>query len=300
MKANYCILSKRGALRLTGRDVREFLQALITRDLDDLTAETAVYSALLTPQGKYLFDFFLAQQGNDILLDAEASRLSALTNRLNLYKLRADVTITPLEHCEISVIFGGDANLENTLGATKSFSSGVEFVDPRIAYAGARIIAPKGQVTKRLAGSGAVVVDASQYEYFRLGLALPESGRDLLAEKSLMLESNLDALNGVDFDKGCFVGQELTARTKYRSLVRKRLLPVDIDGPVPEPNKPLMAGKIEIATMRSGQGDRGIALVRLNRLADAGGLGIALTAGATTLTPKLPSWAEFDLLKVGK
>ena len=115
-----------------------------------------------------------------------------------------------------------------------------------------------------------------------------------------MLESNLDALHGVDFDKGCFVGQELTARTKYRSLVRKRLLPVDIDGPIPEPNERLMAGEKEVATMMSGQGDRGMALVRLNRLAEAGGLGIALTAGAARLTPTLPSWAELDMLKFDK
>ena len=110
-----------------------------------------------------------------------------------------------------------------------------------------------------------------------------------------MLESNLESLNGVDFDKGCFVGQELTARTKYRALVRKRLLPVEVQGPMPEPNEPLMSGQSEIASMRSGQGDRGLALVRLDRLIEAGGLGITLTTGSARLTPKLPSWADFDI-----
>jgi len=300
MKANYCVLPKRGALRLAGRDIREFLQALITRNLDDLTPEQAIYSALLTPQGKYLFDFFLVQQGIDFLLDGEAARLDALTTRLSMYKLRADVTITPLEKWEICVVFGSETGSENGLGATKSFSSGIEFVDPRLADAGTRIIAPKGQATKIISDAGAIESDASHYDYFRLGLALPESGQDLLMEKSLMLESNLDALHGVDFDKGCFIGQELTARTKYRSLVRKRLLPVNIDGPVPEPNAPLMAGEKEIATMMSGQKDRGMALVRLNRLAEAGGLGIELKAGAARVTPTLPSWAEFDILKGSK
>ena len=300
MKANYCILPKRGALRLTGRDVREFLQALITRDLDDLTQERSVYSALLTPQGKYLFDFFLALKGNDILLDGEAARLDALTKRLNLYKLRADVNIIPLEKWEISVVFGRKTDSENEAGTTKSFGSGIEFTDPRLPDAGSRIIAPVGEAYKKLSSSAEVQSDASHYDYFRLGLALPESGNDLVTEKSLMLESNLDALHGVDFDKGCFVGQELTARTKYRSLVRKRLLPVDIDGPIPEPNERLMAGEKEVATMMSGQGDRGMALVRLNRLAEAGGLGIALTAGAARLTPTLPSWAELDMLKFDK
>jgi folate-binding Fe-S cluster repair protein YgfZ len=103
----------------------------------------------------------------------------------------------------------------------------------------------------------------------------------------------------VDFDKGCFVGQELTARTKYRGLVRKRLLPVTIEGPLPAPGAPLMAGEREVASMRSGQGDRGLALVRLDRLAEAGGLGLGLAADGATVTPFLPDWAEFELQESG-
>ena len=112
-----------------------------------------------------------------------------------------------------------------------------------------------------------------------------------------MLESNLDSLNGVDFDKGCFVGQELTARTKYRALVRKRLLPVNVKGPMPEPNEPLMSGQSEIASMRSGHVDLGFALVRIDRLVEAGALGITLTAGSAQLTPTLTSWADFEIRK---
>jgi hypothetical protein len=110
-----------------------------------------------------------------------------------------------------------------------------------------------------------------------------------------MLESNFEVLHGVDFDKGCFVGQELTARTKYRALVRKRLLPVLIDGPLPDPGTPLMVGEREVASMRSGQKDRGLALVRLDRLADAGGLGQSLRAGEAEVTIQMPDWADFDL-----
>ena len=300
MKANYCVLPKRGVLRLTGHDIRGFLQALITKDLDNLTPMRAVYSALLTPQGKFLFDFFLTQQGDDILLDGQANDLNALTTRLNMYKLRADVNITPEKHWEISVVFGGDMGSEKEPGRAKTFGGGVEFIDPRISDAGARIIAPIGQAKKMLSKLGLGVCDASEYEHFRLGLALPESGVDLVTGKSLMLESNLDILHGVDFDKGCFVGQELTARTKYRALVRKRLLPVAVKGPMPKPNEPLMAGEKEIATMMSGQRDRGLALVRLNRLAEAGGIGIELTAGESRVTPKLPSWAEIEILKSTK
>jgi hypothetical protein len=295
MEANYCPLPGRGVLRLSGGDVRTFLQALVTRDLDDLSPDRAVYGALLTPQGKYLFDFFLSQQGDDLLLDGEAGRLDALAKSLNMYKLRADVTIQAAEGWQVYSVFDGDLGLDAGPGAAKPFGGGVAYMDPRLPEAGARIMAPTGQAAEILSASDFTIGEPSDYDYLRLGLALPDSGGDLVVDKSLMLESNLDALNGVDFQKGCFVGQELTARTKYRGLVRKRLLPVTIEGPVPAPNTPLMAGEREVASMRTGRGDRGLALVRLDRLAEAGGLGLGLDADGTTVTPALPSWAEFDL-----
>ncbi|MBT3533910.1 MAG: folate-binding protein YgfZ [Rhodospirillaceae bacterium] len=295
MEANYCLLPGRDVLRLSGADVRTFLQALVTRDLDHLSPKNAVYGALLTPQGKYLFDFFIAQQDDDLLLDVEAARRDELVKRLNMYRLRADVTIERADNWQVHAVFDGDIGLEQAVGAARAFGDGVAFVDPRLAAAGARIMAPAGQADEILGATGLIAGEAADYDYVRLNLALPDSGRDLVVDKSLMLESNLDALHGVDFDKGCFVGQELTARTKYRALVRKRLLPVTIDGPVPVPNAPLMAGDKEIASMRSGQGDRGLALVRLDRLAEAGGLGLSLTADGTTVTPAMPDWAEFPL-----
>ncbi len=295
MEANYCLLPGRGVLRLSGGDVRTFLQALVTRDLDDLSPEQAVYSALLTPQGKYLFDFFLAQQGEDILLDGEAARLNDLAKRLNMYRLRADVAIESLEDWTVHAVFDGDIGLDGSAGAAKAFADGVAFTDPRLEAAGTRILAPAGQADQTLAAAGFAAGDEVDYDDHRLSLALPDSGRDLVVDKSLVLESNLDALHGVDFDKGCFVGQELTARTKYRGLVRKRLLPVSLDGPLPEPNTPLMAGEREVASMRSGRGDRGLALVRLDRLAEAGGLEVPLKCGDTVVTARLPDWAEFDL-----
>ena len=300
MEAKYCLLPERGVLRLAGADVRTFLQALITRDLDGLSPERAVYGALLTPQGKYLFDFFLAQQGDDLLLEGAAARLEPLAKRLNMYRLRADVKIADVSaEWEVHAAFGigTDAALGLTggLGAAKAFAGGIAFIDPRLREAGARIIAPAGQAAGMLQAAGFSLCAETEYDYFRLGLALPDSGRDLLVDKSLMLESNLEQLHGVDFDKGCFVGQELTARTKYRALVRKRLLPVRIDGPLPDPGTPLMAAEREVAVMRSGQGDRGLALVRLDRLVETGGLGQSLTAGTAKVTPMLPDWAAFDL-----
>ena len=302
MEAKYCLLPGRGVLRLSGADVLTFLQVLITRDLDSLSPEQAVYGALLTPQGKYLFDFFLTRQGDELLLDGEAARLEPLAKRLNMYRLRADVQITDIS-ADWEVCAAFDSGIATALaltgggGAAMAYGEGVAFMDPRLDGAGARIIAPTGQGGAMLAAAGIDPGEAAEYDYFRLGLALPDSGRDLVVDKSLMLESNLEFLRGVDFDKGCFVGQELTARTKYRALVRKRLLPARIDGPLPDPGTPLLVAEKEVAVMRSGQGDRGLALVRLDRLAEAGGLGQSLTAGEAKVTLLMPDWADFALLE---
>jgi folate-binding Fe-S cluster repair protein YgfZ len=196
MEANYCLLPGRGVLRLSGADVRTFLQALVTRDLDHLSPGQAVYGALLTPQGKYLFDFFLAQHGDDILLDGEAARLEALAKRLSMYRLRADVTITAEPDWEVGAVFDGDMGLGGGPGAAKAFGEGIVYLDPRLRAAGARLMAPAGRADEILTGLGFSAGETSDYDYVRLGLALPDSGRDLVVDKSLMLESNLDPCMG--------------------------------------------------------------------------------------------------------
>ncbi|MDP6566508.1 MAG: folate-binding protein [Alphaproteobacteria bacterium] len=294
----YAILPARGVLELSGEESRSFLQALITRDMDHLTPRAAIYSALLTPQGKYLFDFFLADAGDRLLLDGEAARLADLAQRLNMYRLRAKVAIADVSaDRQVIAAFGDGAaaalGLAGTAGAARPFADGLAFVDPRLAEAGARLIAPAATAAAALEAAGLSQTEAEDYDLFRLDLALPDGSRDLAVDKALLLESNFEALNGVDFDKGCFVGQELTARTKYRGLVRKRLLPVRVDGPMPAPDTPLLADGKEVGVMRSGRDGRGLALLRLERLAD-GGAG-PLTGGQATLTPIRPDWADFDL-----
>ena len=143
MEAKYCLLPGRGVLRLSGADVLTFLQVLITRDLDSLSPEQAVYGALLTPQGKYLFDFFLTRQGDELLLDGEAARLEPLAKRLNMYRLRADVQITDISaDWEVCAAFGSGIatalDLTGGAGAAMAYGEGVAFMDPRLDGAGAR------------------------------------------------------------------------------------------------------------------------------------------------------------------
>jgi folate-binding protein YgfZ len=165
------------------------------------------------------------------------------------------------------------------------------YTDPRLPNVGARALLPASGAEKLLESFGFSAADTNNYDTLRLELGLSDGSRDLIVEKSTLLESNFDELHGVDWDKGCYMGQELTARTKYRSLVRKRLMPVRIDGPVPASGTLLMAGDKEIGEMRSGLNARGLALIRLERFNEAGT--DCFDAGGTRVFPEKPIWASY-------
>jgi folate-binding protein YgfZ len=289
MKATgYVVLEDRGVLAVAGADARRFLQGLISNDVGLLAPERAIYAALLTPQGKYLFDFILFEHEDEIWLDVEAARCRELVQRLTMYRLRAKVTIEDRSDAlTVVAILGADVGLPDQRGVARALGDGVVAVDPRLAALGARAILPVAGVAPVMAELGASPLPTAAYEACRLGHGVPASSADLVAQKSLLLESNFVELAGVAFDKGCYVGQELTARTKYRALVRKRLLPVRVDGPLPSPGTPLLLGGREAGEMRSAAGERGMALVRLEALADAMPV---LEAGDSRVTPEWPAW----------
>ncbi len=277
-------LPGRGVLRIDGEDRVAFLQGLVSNDVSRVGADRAIYAALLTPQGKFLHDFFIAAIGDSLLIDCEGDRRDDLFRRLRMYRLRSKVELTDVtEELTVHAAFGeGAAGLagENpSAGQAMPNGEGVSFVDPRLAGAGLRYIMPAGTVpeTGDLAVSAAT---ADDYDRWRLSLGLPDGSRDMVVEKAILLESGFEALNGVDFDKGCYMGQELTARTKYRGLVKKRLMPVRITGDLPEPGTAIMAGDRDVGEIRSGRGDLAMALVRLDAL-EAG----ELTADGLKVTP---------------
>ncbi len=270
MSKQFAILDARAALEIGGPDRVDFLQGLITNDVAKMTRNEAIYAALLTAQGQFLHDLFLANRGDSFLLDGEAARISDLIRRLTIYKLRAKVTLARAENLAVCAAFGDDAlvslGLPAALGATVPFASGVAFADPRHLALGARLIVPRETLASALIERGFSQVDSAEYDRLRLSLGVPDGSRDLVPEKALLMESGFDALNGIDWDKGCYIGQELTARMKYRALVKKQLTPVSVSGPMPAPGTAIMASDEEVGEMRSGRDGTALALLRLDAL----------------------------------
>jgi len=294
----YVLLDDRGVIRVSGADARSFLQGLVSNDMERVTAEHAVHAAFLTPQGKYLHDFFVVADGDDLLLECEAARAGDLMKRLRIYKLRSQVDLAnDSDAFAVAACVGDDAasalGLAAEAGSTVRFGGGIAYMDPRLAAAGARLLLPRESAVATLESAGFAAGTRDDFDRRRIGLGLPDGARDIELEKAVLLEYGFDELNGVDWEKGCYMGQELTARTKYRGLVKKRLVPVVVDGPLPAPGTPVLLGGNEVGEVRSGVGEVALALMRLEALEKAAESDAALTAGDARLTPEKPAWAAF-------
>ncbi|TMV09608.1 folate-binding protein YgfZ [Ruegeria sediminis] len=226
----------RRILRLSGKDTEEFLQGLITNDVKRLD-QGLVYAAMLTPQGKYIADFFLARDGDAVLLDVAEELADSLVKRLGMYKLRADVTIE-------------DSGLHLQRG-TGSAPEGA-LPDPRHPDMGWRAYSPSPESD-----------DGTDWDAIRVAHCIPETGIELTPD-SFILEAGFEAVNGVDFRKGCYVGQEVTARMKHKTELRKGLRVVAIDGAAPLGSEITADGK-PAGTLFTRSGDRAIAYLRLDR-----------------------------------
>lgn len=277
----YTVLESRGVIEVEGCDKATFLQGLVSNNVNTITSEMAGHGAFLTPQGKYLFDFFLVQMGDVWLMDCEKSRMTDFLKKLNMYKLRSKVTLTDrTDGFDVLALMGES----DDAGACQPIDGGVIFTDPRQAAMGKRAI-----VAKDTTILGFDEADFEVYEHARITLGLPDASRDMAVDKALLLENGFDELGSVDFQKGCYMGQELTARTKHRGLVKKRLVPVKMDGPAPDNGTILEVDEREIGEMRTSSGDMGLALLRLDALKKYA----TFTIGATTFTPVKPDWAVF-------
>ena len=279
---NFSLVPHRGVIAVGGPDRVEFLQGLISNDTTKVAPGRAIWAALLTPQGRFLNDMFVVDGGGDILLlETERERTAALAKKLKMYTLRSKVTVEDRSpSLEIAVVYGGQFTAPGSVGGA------IAFADPRLDALGYRIIAPAGRAAGLLREHGLVEAPLASYEALRLSLGVPDGSRDLPVDKALLLESGFDELNGVDWKKGCYMGQELTARTKYRGLVKKRLFPVHVDGEAPAAGTVIHKDGQEVGELRSGSGSRAIAMLQI----DAVRSGATLTADSVRVVPKVPDW----------
>ena len=272
------ILEDRSVLALTGADARDFLQGLITSDIAQLGPGKAIYAALLTPQGKILFDFLLAvDEGGRILIDCAGARAGDLLKRLGMYRLRAKVTVAPVPELRVGAWWGHEA--PKVEGATI-------FADPRLPALGWRAIAPEKELSRALGDTA-----PGAYEAHRLALGVPESA-DIGSDQVFALDAGFEELHGVSFRKGCYVGQEVTARMKHRATARRRFYIAQSNGALPPPGTPLEAQGRELGTLATGRNGIALALVRLDRVEDALGANALITATGQEITLKKPSWLQ--------
>ena len=284
MSVRFSLLPHRSVIAVGGPDRAEFLQGLISNDTAKVGPGRAIWAALLTPQGRFLNDMFVVEDGDGtFLMETERERAPALAKKLKMYTLRSKVTVEDLsDTMEVAVVYGPDA--DKGAGKVLPIAGATAFVDPRLAELGVRMLAPAGQTAALLLGLDEVPL--AEYEALRLELGVPDGSRDLPVEKALLLESGFDELHGVDWQKGCYMGQELTARTKYRGLIKRRLFPVKVEGALPPPGTPVERDGREVGEIRSGLGDRALAMLQIDA-ADG-----ALTADGATLFPERPAWMQ--------
>lgn len=270
-------LSDRAVLEITGPDAVSFLQGLVTNDVAKVSPATPVWAALLSPQGKYLFDFlvFARPEGDGFLLDVEAERLEPLAKRLAMYRLRAKADVAPRPDLAVYAAWG-----EDTL--PESLAQAGAVADPRLPALDWRWIAAPGLTSN---------ATPDDYDAHRLALGVPGGSRDIAVDKMLWLEANAVELNGVDFRKGCYVGQENTARMYHRSKVRKRLLPVRLSAPVGEDLTLRTPEGKDAGALRSHRGDLGLAFLRMEHVeAGAPPASPHLTLGGAAVEVIWPDW----------
>ncbi|MGQ0531821.1 MAG: CAF17-like 4Fe-4S cluster assembly/insertion protein YgfZ [Caulobacteraceae bacterium] len=257
----------RSFILVGGPDGHSFLQGILTQDLNGLKTGLSQYAALLTPQGKVVADMILRPARTAILIDVDTACADRVAQRLHMYQLRSAVNLEPDPP-------------ELVLGWSKTPFEGA-LQDPRLPELGWR-----GFISVNASPPGG----AAEYEAHRVALGVPDLARDSQPEEVFALEALLEELNGVVFDKGCFVGQENVSRMKRRATTRKKFCPINFAGEAIAYGTPVFAGEAELGTVRTGVPGRALALLRLDRAIDAVAAGRALTAGGREIALDPPAW----------
>ncbi len=262
------VLPERAVIKIAGPDAADFLHNLVTADIARLQPGDAAYAALLSPQGKMLFEFFVLNDGTGFFIDCAASQKAELVKRLGFYKLRARIALIDMGDMEVAV-------------SPDEPKQALRYLDPRSAQMGWRMIAGESNLPP-----------AQGYDAARIALGLADSDADLGTGNFFPHEANLDQLGGVSFAKGCYVGQEVVSRMEHRGTARSRILPVRFDGDSPVKGTEIMAGGKVIGTLLSAAGNDALALLRLDRLAEA--KEPLMLAGMPVVVRK-PGWVRYDV-----
>ena len=282
------LLPDRGVVKVDGAGARQFLNGLLTSDIETLAPDAPRFAALLTPQGKILFDGIVAavppEDGTALFIDCPRALVSDLVRRLNFYKLRAKVVIEDLSGA-LGVLAAWDG--------TGTTEYGLVYPDPRLPALGLRVMLPPHLAEAAARDLGATLVEPEAYEAHRIALGVPRGGADFAYGDAFPHEADMDQLNGVDFEKGCYVGQEVVSRIEHRARARSRIVPVAYDAFAPADGVPVMAGERSVGTMGSAAHGRGLAMLRLDRTAEALAAGAALSAGGVAIRLVKPEWARF-------
>ena len=281
------VLTSRGVLRIQGPDARKFLQGLITNDIGKAQGTEAIHAGLLSPPGKILFDFFAVPAGQGFLIDVAKDKAAELLQRLGFYRLRAAVETVEELSLAVMAAWGGTPRLPQ--GA-------ILYADPRLPELGFRLLLPR---TTDAAELGCAQASEDAYHAFRVGLGVPEGGRDYAFGDAFPHEALFDQLNGVDFEKGCYVGQEVVSRMEHRGTTRKRIVPVQGEAPLPARGTDIEADGMPIGTLGSVSGASGLALIRLDRAEEALTQGKTLTAGGVKIALRRPAFARFEMPVMG-
>ena len=276
MKAAF--LPDRGVVKVHGEDARNFLNGLVTTDATMLAPGLGRFGALLTPQGKIIVDFLITEaptgHGGGFLIDCPRALAQTLADKLGFYKLRAKVTVENLsDGLGVMAAWGGEPAARPDLA----------FADPRDAALGWRILAPEALAREVADLIGADLVEDTVYDALRVASGVPRGGLDFTYGDAFPHETNMDRLHGVDFDKGCYVGQEVVSRMEHRGTARTRTVKVLLDGPRPEAGATILAGDKPVGTIGSTSDRNGLALIRTDRVADALQSGLSLTAGGVPI-----------------
>ncbi|MBX3476334.1 MAG: folate-binding protein YgfZ [Brevundimonas sp.] len=252
-------LSSRALVRISGPDARPFLHNLLTQDVETLAPGQVRFGALLSPPGRLLFDLFLWGEAEAVVLDVAAERRAALMQRLGLYRLRAQVQI--------------EEDARPVLASWPDVRPGFA-ADPRLGALGGRALGEGSEAD----------ADEAAYEAHRLALGVPDPATDGGQDRRYPIEADFDLLNGIDFHKGCFIGQETTSRMKRRGAIRNRMAPILFDGPAPAPGAEVLNGDLRAGEVLSGRDGAAMALLRLDRLEGE------LTVDGRPVSVRLPDW----------